>query len=221
MRVPVGLRSLGLDPWEWPDLDELEQGRLLGEGNAGDPSSRFNQYGGVRRCNRMRKEVEAGSGYAVLACIRICGTHGLKLPDWLSAAYNARFDAVDLLVVKSWDDPKAFGSPHPKGVHLSALKKERIAGLKIWLMIHQTLDDHAVGAEFYEAIGREFLIGKTLTEKLFKATIKTYGLHDPVEARRRDARPQDGADVLVALATLTASTGRDTAPLGKASWFQT
>lgn len=167
--------ELPSDPWQWPDLAH-EQIRELAEISADmGPEAPLFQYVAVRRCNGLKPEIDAGSGFAVLAAIRICGTNGLVVPKWLVYAFNRRYDAVLNFRAVSWDDPLSFGSPYPKGVNKNARRKARVlrfAVLNAINAIRMSEPGKAIDKGLFEQVGKPLSIGATLAEEYYYATKK-------------------------------------------------
>jgi hypothetical protein len=92
----------------------------------------------------------------VLACVRYCLTNGLIAPDWLTYAFNRRYDAVLNFHAKSWDDPKAFGRPYHKGLNRAAWKTRRVRQWQVWNMANELLQQgRSINADFFAEIGEK------------------------------------------------------------------
>lgn len=163
------------DPWEASGDDALraEDEWLAAGDHAASWRSPFAQWVAARRIESMRSEIEAGgpnSGFAVLAAVRDVLAHELTSPEWLVFAYTRRYDAVLNCAAGSWDDPRAFGRPYPKGAHLAALRKARRLR---WAVSNAVSDTRArdpaatIGRDLFERVGRDLGIGKTLAERYF------------------------------------------------------
>lgn len=181
--------TLPADPWQWPDLTSEEFQSLGSIGNG--PTAPIFQYVAVRNCNAQRESIEKGDGFAVLACVRKCGTHGLVMPEWLVSAFNRRYDVVLNCRAKSWDDPKAFGAPYPKSANLAALRKRRIGRFQM----HNAVCDavakgRKIDKETYEALGKPFGYGSTLAYELYREAVQLHGLHDPIGIRAQDRKAE-------------------------------
>ncbi len=173
------------DPWLWEDLDADAWQELAFRSHDFGPTSPVMQYAAVMRCKSERLAIENGDGFAVLACVRTCGTSGLTMPDWLVSAFNRKYDAVLDCRASSWDDPKAFGAPYPKGTNLNALRKRRIGRLRMWSGVVQAVQTgQKVNKIFFERLGEPYGYGKTLAEELYREALKINGLFDPVAARK-------------------------------------
>lgn len=184
--------KLSNDPWSWPDpsADELH---ALADGADG-PTAPLFQYAAVRRINAERPAIENGSGFAVLACVRICGTHGLVMPDWLVYAFNGRYDAVLNCRAASWDDPKAFGRPYPKNANLAAMRKLRKGKIQVFNAVN---DEVRKGRprfrpDDFEEIGAQFGWGKTLTDEYYRKAVRLMGF-DPIAIRNAERKTENTA----------------------------
>jgi hypothetical protein len=158
------------DPWQWPDLSPEELRELAEAGDGPRPGLPLFQYVAVRRCNQLRAEIDAGSGFAVLAAVRICGTHGLVMPEWLVLAFNCRYDAVLNCRAASWDDPKSFGRPYKKGAHITALRKARVKRFAVHSAVHEILSMEprtAIDKALFERVGIPLGLGATLAEEYY------------------------------------------------------
>ena len=167
------------DPWSWPALAELdaEQVRYLFP-PGGDPVAerQFFQYFAVQRCKYLKTEIEkTGSGFAVLAAVRECGSCGLTMPDWLVYEFNRRYDAVLNMRSMSWDDPLSFGKPYPKGTTQSAKRKARLLEPQVWNALNLVLKmepDTPIDKGLFERVGKPFNIRSTLAEKYYYSAKK-------------------------------------------------
>jgi hypothetical protein len=167
------------DPWtaSWEEASQEQERHAEGEGPV------F-QWQACRDIESMKPEIDSGSGFAVLACIRKIVTHGLVAPAWLANAFNRRYDSVLNCRVRSWDDPKAFGVPYPKNAKLPAMKTRRGQGLSIYRRVEELVgtriyagnpDLKAIPDTFkrddvlFEKVGKEFKIGKTACGEIYRA----------------------------------------------------
>jgi len=170
-----GLVAAMFDPWT-ATLDEaVRLDEECGDDKAlSDPTRPLYQWHAASQVEQRRVLIDKGDGFAVLACIRLCVTHGLVAPKWLAVAFNSRFDPVLDCRVASWDDPKSFGRPYPKGTHLSALRKARQNRHAVWVAVYEEVQrnsDVAIDKELFDRIGKPLGLGATLTEELFREAI--------------------------------------------------
>ncbi|MFT3963707.1 hypothetical protein [Propionivibrio sp.] len=160
------------DPWTatFEEAQE-EQKKLESSGkNGSSPVGPLYQFGGACNVVRLKDEIDKGDGFAVLAAIRECVTHGLVAPDWLAFAFNRRYDNVNMARVGSWDDPKAFGRPYPKGTNLAARRKARVGRLAVWLSVvtrRKTSPETPIDKGLFEEIGKALGFGATLAERYY------------------------------------------------------
>lgn len=166
------------DPWT-ASFDDAKATQDAREFSA-DPSEPIFQWAAVQKINEQKQAVENGNGFAVLACIRDCVTHGLIAPDWLAYAFNRRYDAVLNFRAKSWDDPKAFGPPRKKHVQLAAERKRLATEWQVLNIANDILaraPGTPIDAAFFELIGQKCRppIGKTLASEHYYRMKKFFG----------------------------------------------
>lgn len=106
------------------------------------------------------------------------------MPEWLAVEFMKRYRAVTHAQVASWDE--AFGRQYSKGTHLSALRREREMGPKIYRAVEAARHaGAAVDKILFEEVGEEFGLGATLTGELYYKEAKLPGRVSP---RRRIPR---------------------------------
>lgn len=162
------------DPWDSSlDLETVLtfQRKWEAEGNRlEDPCGPLYQAVNARYVESLRSSIDKGDGFSVLAAIRICLNHGLVGPEWLSYAFNRRYDQVLNCRAGSWDDPKAFGKPYKKGAHLNALRKKRekcFAVLNDINEIRAREPSTPIDKALFERVGKRLGLGGTLTEEYY------------------------------------------------------
>ena len=156
------------DPWEWPDMvgDELIVLSEMGSG----PDAPLSKYVAVRECLALKAEIDAGSGFAVLAAVHQCATRRLVMPDWLAMAFIRRYRAVLNLQALSWDDAASFGKPYPKGTNKSARRKARMLRFAVLNSVNQIISSEpqtAVNKALFARVGKPLGIGGTLASELY------------------------------------------------------
>jgi hypothetical protein len=115
----------------------------------------------------LKAQFEAGSGFALLAAIRVCANRDLVMPSWVAEAYIARYDRILNCHAASWDE--VFGKPY-KGKHLSTLRQRRRLRFAVYNRIRQILKeipDTPIDDSLFEVVGAEFGIRKTLCNELY------------------------------------------------------
>jgi hypothetical protein len=115
----------------------------------------------------QRKGYEAGDKAALLQMILLCVEHQKPLPDWAGTAFEELYHQVIMGGARSWDD--AFGSPHPKGRHVNAVRLEKLK-YKVHRRVRDIHDKERVPIdnELFERVGRELGIGgKTTVSELY------------------------------------------------------
>jgi hypothetical protein len=136
-------------------------------GSAGDPAGPFSQWTALQRLKGYERAMDAGDKSAILAGVAECTRARLLMPQWLERAYLEAYRGVIGHKARGWDD--VFGAAHEKGTHLGALRAQREHATGVWLEVQRR---HAAGEPIddvlFEAIGRQFEIGKTLAKKYYE-----------------------------------------------------
>jgi hypothetical protein len=157
------------DPW----TADFETAKLAQEScglDVADPNGPLYQAAAVKSIEAEKPAIDAGDGFAVLACIRRCVTHGLVAPEWLAYAFDRRYDAVLNCRAGSWDSLLAFGKPYPVGTHLNALRKARLNRVKVRLDVTDILQrepETPIDKGLFERVGKSLGLGATLTEEFY------------------------------------------------------
>ncbi len=157
------------DPWT-ANFDEAKHSQDVSGRDFVDPRGPLHQFFAAKQIEANKAGIDAGDGFAVLACIRTCVTHGLIAPEWLVYAFNRRYDAVLNCRVDSWDSPLAFGKPYKKGAHLAALRKartKRFAVLNAVKDIRSREPKTPIDKGLFERVGGPLGLGATLAEELY------------------------------------------------------
>lgn len=168
----AGIAPLPLDPWEWVGMTvEDFDFHFVRDGHAGTDKQLY-QFFAVRRCMELREEIEKdGSGFAVLAAVRQCGTYELVMPEWLVYAFNRRYDAVLNFRAVSWDAPESFGKPYPKGTNKAANRKKRMLSSAVFNDVRRILASNPgtpIDKALFEKVGAKHAIGATLAEEYYR-----------------------------------------------------
>lgn len=165
------------DPWNATFEEAIQESERL-RSLKSDVRDPIFQLDAVNRINSQRQRVESGDGFAVLACIRACVTNDLIAPAWLAYEFNSRYDAVLNCRAKSWDDPRSFGKPYPKGTNIRALEKKRRLKFQIWNEVREMRSrdpDRAIDEHLFEEIGEKHGLGKTLASEFYYEAKKIMG----------------------------------------------
>ncbi|MHB1188753.1 hypothetical protein [Thiobacillus sp.] len=158
------------DPWTAGLEEAQEEEKRVSAERAAGPCSPVMQWGSASQINEWKQAVEAGDGYAVMACVSLCVTHGLIAPDWLAYAFNQKYYAVAACRAESWDDPKSFGRPFPKGKHLSRMRQDKFGRFAVWNAVCDTIKrdpDRAIDRGLFEEVGKSLGFGATRAERLY------------------------------------------------------
>lgn len=180
------------NPWK-ATLDEARSAQaVIDEGDMGPEGPVF-QFAAAQRVNARRTAVDGGNGFAVLACIRDCVTHGLVAPEWLAYAFTRRYDAVLDCHVDSWDDPSSFGKPYPKGKQLLRTREDRIGRVLVWNAVVAAIQRdpttpidrglfELVGKQLSQVVqdGKRLALGATRSERLYYEAIHKLGFPSAV-----------------------------------------
>lgn len=136
--------------------------------------------------------------------VAICMRAGLIAPDWLARAYLRAWRKVVGCQVGSLDE--AFGAPFPKGKQLAAMRRRRVARVRIANVVSDLLSTHpeaslkelwaaasATGSEASDGpIGqaaRRLGVGKTEAEELYKEAVARGIAHDAAFIRKSLGHP--------------------------------
>jgi hypothetical protein len=129
----------------------------------------------------------------IIEALYVCSLNSLPIPRWCEMAFLAAYRKVRQYKAKSWDE--VFGRPHPKGIHLDRKEMEREKSLRVYRRIREVskgnlfgkrekeleegmqvrdrngrikwYNPSAIGETLFERIGKEFNVGKTLTEEYY------------------------------------------------------
>lgn len=147
----------------------------------------------------------------------ICMRAALVAPDWLARAYLRGWRKVVGCRVGSLDE--AFGAPFPKGKQVAAMRRRRVARVRVANVVSDLLSTHpeaslkalwaaagATGSEVADGpIGeaaRRLGVGKTEAEELYKEAVALGIVHDAAfirqslrHAAKRPSRPAKSTKV--------------------------
>ena len=155
------------NPWT-ATFEEVQEATKQFEGsNLENP---LDQWVAVQRINSKRDVITAGNGFAVLACLRLIVTHGLVAPEWLTYAFNGRYDAVLNCRAKSWDSPLSFGKPYKLGTNINALRKRRLLRFAVLNEVKKILasePNQPIDESLFERVAEKFYIGKTQVSEYY------------------------------------------------------
>lgn len=146
------------DPW----TATLDEAMVAHVDHDGGPEGPLFKWHVAREIEALKQDIDAGDGFVVLHCIRLCVTHGLVAPEWLAYAFNRRYYQVSSCRVGTWDE--AFGKPYP-GKHLAKLRQRRELKFDVYLRVSESTQ--AIDEALFERVGHEFGIGKTLCSELY------------------------------------------------------
>ncbi|MBX3601186.1 MAG: hypothetical protein KF863_11210 [Rubrivivax sp.] len=114
------------------------------------------QADAARACLRMKPEIDAGDGAAVLDAVAQCAAHGLALPPWLAAEFVARHQRAVKGFCRTWCDSDAFGDVYPKGTNAAGVRAVAVFGPWAYEVAQGFIDDDpatAIDRDFYERVG--------------------------------------------------------------------
>lgn len=115
-----------------------------------------------------RESFESGNKWSLMQAIMVSAQERRALPEWASKAYIAAFETCRTGAAKSWDD--VFGKPYPLGAHHAAVTKRHRVQWHLFRSVKEMLKDNpgmAIDDGIFEAIGKEFGVGKTLAKKFY------------------------------------------------------
>lgn len=122
---------------------------------------------------RFRVAFEGGDNVALMLAIRTCAIHDLVMPEWVATAYCERVNTILSYRAASWDE--VLGRPLPKGSQVNALRKRRELKLAVYFEVRKRITPTAnskgapLDEALFEAVGKEFGLGKTLTGEYYYA----------------------------------------------------
>ena len=170
------LQFESFDGWQdrWPfdpgwGVEEalLEQFRWH---RAGRPDGRargpFNAWSSARQLKECEERFKRLEKQAVLDGIYLCTLDDLSVPDWLSVAFIGAYYSVTQYEAKGWND--VFGDPHKKGSNLAARRNRLDLAPKLFMLAAEVLcayPETVIDEGFYESVGNEFGVGKTLAQE--------------------------------------------------------
>lgn len=109
-----------------------------------------------------------GDKKAILEAVLACVANDLPIPAWCAKAFEEAFLEVRSYKARSWDD--VFGAPHPKGTNLAAKRKKHEKAFEVYERIKNIRErspSTPIDACLFEEVGKEFNLGKTLTEEYY------------------------------------------------------
>lgn len=117
---------------------------------------------------RAQEAFKSGKRQALLWFIRSCFARNMPVPRWAKRAF---YDLMDEITwrdgVQSWDD--IFGPLYEKGKQPAAEQRRRQIS---FLLDDRVRERHEAGEPIskglFEAVGKEFGIGATLAEKIYR-----------------------------------------------------
>ena len=168
----------------------LEQLRWHREGRPdGRTRGPFQAWSSAQWLKECEQRFRKGKKQAVLDGMYLCMLDELPVPEWLSAAFIGAYQSVTQYAAKGWSD--VFGSAHKKGTNLAAQRKRLDLAPKLYMLAAEILAFHpetAIDDGFYESVGKEFNVGKTLAQEYISAYCKATGssIHDFRALPRKD-----------------------------------
>jgi hypothetical protein len=133
------------------------------------------QLDAAEECVRLRSQIEAGDGGAVLDAIGHCAEHRLVIPEWLADEYLRRHGNVGRGQARDWNDERAFGRAYPKGTNIAGIraKVEDAPAAYVFAVGLLAADPtRPFDAGFYEEIGAHIGVGKTRAQELLAMALK-------------------------------------------------
>jgi hypothetical protein len=139
----------------------------------------FAQYEG-----RMRNALESGDKAALLRFIAMCFDVGRAVPPWAQERFCNDVHKAACYEIKSWDE--VFGRPLKKGKQLSAQRRRKQLGVKIFNRVNELAEaGEAVSKPLFERVGEEFGVSCTVTEEIYYNTWNS--IRDLVASLRPEA----------------------------------
>ncbi len=162
------------DPWK-ATLKEAEAAELgipveMYEFN----KSPTNQWYVAQEITRNKEIILNGDGRKLIDSIANCLSAGLIAPNWLTKAFLSRYRLVNDYESKSWDDPRVFGLPHPKGIQLQSQRKKLSKMKLVYIEVSKHMD-LPIGEVLFEIVGKKLCMGKTLVNEYYDQAVKRFG----------------------------------------------
>jgi len=153
-----------------------EHERAKAEGQPEGPGLPIYRWNALHRLRDLEEEYQLdGSGFVVLAAVRVCANHALVMPEWVAQAFINSYDKVLNARAGSWDD--AFGRPYPKGKHLNTARRSRVLPIAVYLEGKRILADKqsTIDDDFFEDLGSKFGLSKTIANEMYYEGRRRYG----------------------------------------------
>ena len=161
-----------------PEEAWLADAAVNPDGHMG-PAGPFFQWSGLCELRVLKEKFEQGDAHALMLALRICANHDLVMPAWVSRAYIAKFDTVNLYRAKSWDE--VFGRPIPKGRHLRALRNDLDMPWKIYFRIQKILREEKssrapakMDNALFSRVGKEVGINRSDAQRYYYQAKKAF-----------------------------------------------
>ncbi|MFM1911818.1 MAG: hypothetical protein RJB18_1209 [Pseudomonadota bacterium] len=133
-----------------------------------------NQWYVAQEINNNKKNILSGDSRKLIDSVASCLSAGLIAPNWLASAFLSRYRVVNDYESKSWDDPKVFGLPHPKGTQLQSQRKRLFKMRLVYIEVSKHIDK-PIGEELFEMVGKKLHMGKTLVNEYYDLAVKRFG----------------------------------------------
>jgi hypothetical protein len=135
-----------------------------------------------------KKQIESGHKELVLRAMHECLIMNKPLPEWLRWAFIQAYQSAYPFETKSWHD--GFGTPHPKGVHLEARKKQFELSFPIWSRVQDLkASGEKIDKGLFEKIGKEFGVSGTTASTIYYDDRTQLDFSILISARKRKASP--------------------------------
>ncbi len=190
---------MAFDPWTatFEEASALTEFAMANGENIGNPTLPLFQIEGaqkVRECENLLNKTK-DRFYVVKAAMH-CAQRGLVMPDWLATEFCNSYHLIVGASAGSWDDPRVFGKPFPKGAQLAAIRKRRLQKAKVARVVNDLLREKdsrgkpfPVGKEFWRIVGK--VIGTTANEaqSLYKQRPFLTAATNSIQSRRNKQYP--------------------------------
>lgn len=166
----------------WANFDL--KGWIKKERQAKQPSidqGEFFKWMAAQELKELSGRYKNGDKGVIIEGLYLCIQRGLTTPRWLAMAFFGAYWRIRGFKSKSWDD--VFGEPHPKGIHLSARRKNEKKMIEIYTRIRYIkrrwpkipIDDH-----LFEHIAKKYGLRKSLANELYYEAQRRFKLSKPV-----------------------------------------
>lgn len=173
------------DQWP-PELTRLVEHHIEAKARYRGPLLRDpdRQQLAAETCLKLKEEIDAGDGGAVLEAIAKCAAHGLVIPSWLAVAFVSRYNAVASGDARSWNDDNAFGPALEKGANARGVKAMMQMAPWAYEVAKRLLAEkptRPIDAGFYAIVAKEIGSSQTNVQTWIRKIAGSNGVRVPLK----------------------------------------